>query len=225
MTEAEWLEANDGYPMLQFLEGKNPSQRKIHLFVCACCRLIHWDTMRSLGVQEAVLVGERFADGLATESELRTARELASRRYTKSFGSVEQVVREALWTAHLATGVAMFRWEEHLPAARIIWGAKYVRGPRVYKHLTPDAKRRVRIQCDLLRDLFAPFAASAVHPAWLAWNESTIPKIARAIYEERSFSDLPILADALEDAGCTDANLVGHCRGPDCTPAAAGWST
>jgi hypothetical protein len=55
MTEEEWLRAKDSWPMLRFLEGQNPSQRKIHLFVCACCRNFHWDKMRSMGLQEAVL--------------------------------------------------------------------------------------------------------------------------------------------------------------------------
>jgi hypothetical protein len=38
--------------------------------------------------------------------------------------------------------------------------------------------------------------------------------LAQAIDDERAFDRLPILADALEDAGCTDADLLNHCRGP-----------
>ena len=38
--------------------------------------------------------------------------------------------------------------------------------------------------------------------------------LAQAIYEERRFGDLPVLADALEEAGCTDADILSHCRGP-----------
>lgn len=51
--------------------------------------------------------------------------------------------------------------------------------------------------------------------SWLAWNDGTIRKLARLIYEERRFDDLPMLADALEDAGCTDADILMHCRGYD----------
>lgn len=47
----------------------------------------------------------------------------------------------------------------------------------------------------------------------LAWREGIIPKIAKTISEERSFGDLPILADALEEAECRDHNLIAHCRG------------
>ncbi len=48
----------------------------------------------------------------------------------------------------------------------------------------------------------------------LAWNDGTIPKLARAIHEERAFDRMPILADALEDAGCTNADVLEHCRQP-----------
>jgi hypothetical protein len=51
-------------------------------------------------------------------------------------------------------------------------------------------------------------------PSVLAWGGGTAPKIAAAIYAERAFDRLPILADALEDAGSTDAALLSHCRGP-----------
>jgi hypothetical protein len=51
----------------------------------------------------------------------------------------------------------------------------------------------------------------SIPPAWLAWG-GLVPTLARAIREERRFQDLPVLADALEDAGCTDADILGHCR-------------
>src|SRR4051812_38842799 len=53
----------------------------------------------------------------------------------------------------------------------------------------------------------------AADPAWLTWNHGTVPAIARHVYDDRAFHDLPILADALEDAGCTNADLLAHCRG------------
>jgi hypothetical protein len=53
-----------------------------------------------------------------------------------------------------------------------------------------------------------------VYPVWLCWHGGTIPKLAQAIYDERAFDRLPVLADALEEAGCTDADLLGHLRGP-----------
>jgi hypothetical protein len=56
--------------------------------------------------------------------------------------------------------------------------------------------------------------APAVDPSWLAWNGGTVAKLAAAIYDERRFGDLPILADALEEAGCADAAVLAHCREP-----------
>jgi hypothetical protein len=211
VTETEWLEAIDSWPMLRFLENQNPSRRKIHLFVCACCRRFHWDTMRSTGVQEAVLISEQFADGLATASELRTVRERLS---WDGWRGSPQPVDQALWAAKVATGVALPSLGEYQTVAQALWGAKIMRGPRLWDQLTTSGRGRVRIQCDLLRDLFIPFAAAVVHPSWLSWKGSTVPKLARAIYEDQLFSDLPILADALEDAGCTDPDLLGHCRSP-----------
>jgi hypothetical protein len=56
--------------------------------------------------------------------------------------------------------------------------------------------------------------APALDPAWLSWNGGTVPKLAEAIYDERAFDRLPVLADALEDASCADPDLLGHLRGP-----------
>jgi hypothetical protein len=69
-------------------------------------------------------------------------------------------------------------------------------------------------QAALLRDLFGPlpFRPVDVDPLWLAANEATIPRLAQTIYEERQFEILPVLADALEDAGCADVALLDHCR-------------
>jgi hypothetical protein len=71
-------------------------------------------------------------------------------------------------------------------------------------------------QATLLRCIFGnPFRpAPALDPAWLKWNDGTVAKLAQAIYEERRFADVPILGDALEDAGCADADILTHCRGP-----------
>jgi hypothetical protein len=68
-------------------------------------------------------------------------------------------------------------------------------------------------QCILLRELFGnPFRPITLNPSWLSWNEGTIPKLAQAIYDSRDFTDMPKLADALEEAGCTDQDIQAHCR-------------
>jgi hypothetical protein len=61
----------------------------------------------------------------------------------------------------------------------------------------------------------------ALDPAWLAWHSGAIPKLAQAVYEERELPSghldaarLAVLADMLEEAGCTNADLLSHCRQP-----------
>jgi hypothetical protein len=58
-----------------------------------------------------------------------------------------------------------------------------------------------------------PFRPGTVSPAVLAWDDHTLPKLAQAVYEERAFDRLPILADALEDAGGDEA-MIAHLRSP-----------
>ncbi len=53
-----------------------------------------------------------------------------------------------------------------------------------------------------------------VDPSWLSWSRGTVLQMAHAISEERRWQDLPILADALEEAGCTNQQILGHCRQP-----------
>jgi len=55
-----------------------------------------------------------------------------------------------------------------------------------------------------------------LHPSgsdWLRWQGGTIPEMARRIHDERAWSLMPVLADMLEDAGCTDADVLWHLRG------------
>jgi hypothetical protein len=57
-----------------------------------------------------------------------------------------------------------------------------------------------------------PFRVVSLSPNWLAWNDGTFVKIADAIYKEQQYENMPILADALQDSGCDDADILSHCR-------------
>jgi hypothetical protein len=71
----------------------------------------------------------------------------------------------------------------------------------------------VRAQADVVRDLFGnPFRPVVVARSWLTWNGGTVAGLACQIYDERAFDRLPVLADALEDAGCDNADLLAHLR-------------
>lgn len=70
------------------------------------------------------------------------------------------------------------------------------------------------IKAQQMRDVFSnPLRSTTVNQEWLAWNNATVVNLARTIQTERAFDRLPILADALEDAGCHDAAILEHCRG------------
>jgi hypothetical protein len=87
------------------------------------------------------------------------------------------------------------------------------RGTRPY--LAAHSTDIRRIEAAVLRDLFGnPIRSTRIDPAWLTWNGGTIPKLAQAVYDDRAFDRLPVLADALEEAGCTNTEILAHCRGP-----------
>jgi hypothetical protein len=174
-----------------YLRGR-ASERKIRLFACACLRrrpLIHYDRLR-----EAVETGEDFADGLADTRELEEvadwARALWHQHVMRSGPSARLAKTDEAFYAQQVAGCLRY------PANTLLWVAEADDLP-------------------LLHDVFGnPFRRVKGDPCWLAWNGRTCEKMARAIYEGRRFADLPLLADALEDAGCTDGALLGHCRQP-----------
>jgi hypothetical protein len=81
---------------------------------------------------------------------------------------------------------------------------------------SPDCFAESSAQCCLLRDIFHnPFQPMpTLNPAWLTWNGGIVPTLAQAIYDKRAFNCLPVLADALEEAGCDNEEIMAHCRGP-----------
>jgi hypothetical protein len=69
--------------------------------------------------------------------------------------------------------------------------------------------------CNLIRDLFGyPCRRLSFSPMWLSQHAETVVRMARSIDETEGFEDLPILADALEEAGCTEPHILDHCRAP-----------
>jgi hypothetical protein len=75
----------------------------------------------------------------------------------------------------------------------------------------------------ILREIVGnPFREVAVDPAWLSWRDGTVARMAQSIYERRAFEELPILADALEEAGCHEESILRHLRGRERCPTCFG---
>jgi hypothetical protein len=202
MTEAEWNSCTDPQKMLEWLrnQGSLP-ERKARLFAVACCRRVQY-MLDQIGA-EAIEVSERYSEGRATAAERDAAENLA---WWGADGLNYEADRVwyAGWAAHSA--VAGNAGE----AVRLAVMARGDNGEAMF-------------QCSLLRDLFGPLPFYEVHidAAWLQWNDGIILRMATAIYEERQLPSghldaarLAVLADALEEASCTDEKILGHLRGP-----------
>jgi hypothetical protein len=194
MTEAEWLACDLPQELLNFIEGRTTG-RKLRLFAVACCRRIS-DGLSRAGLQ-AVEIAEQLADGGATAAQLAAVHQrLPSERATYPANGWDHVARAAsapnVFFAANATGTEA-RFVAH-PDRR---SAEYA----AHSHLI----------CCIFGN---PFRPPNLDPAWHYWNDGVIRKLAQAIYDDRAFDRLPILADALEDAGCDDADILAHCRQP-----------
>jgi hypothetical protein len=175
--------------------GPRCSPRKWRLFGCACCRRL-WPLLDYTS-HGAVEVAERFADRRATLAELKAARQAAEAASLDP--GYQPVVRllgvnaphAASWAAHDARALVGKYTEQRTARGR-------------YDRAAEDAEGQA--QRDLLQDLLGrlPCRPVATDPAWLHWRAGAIPKFAQAVYEERAFDRLPVLAvlaDALEEAG------------------------
>jgi hypothetical protein len=86
----------------------------------------------------------------------------------------------------------------------------------VKHHGAPERKAEARqLQCHFLRDVVGnPFRFVYLEPNWLQWCNEAVRRLARDIYDERRFGELPVLGDALEEAGCDVPEVLAHCRAP-----------
>lgn len=104
------------------------------------------------------------------------------------------------------------RFHDYYVCSESAWDAAYegaVRG--LEKWSTSEKKRQAtRFQVETLRDVFGnPFRTVNADPSWLTSN---VVQLARGAYDEKAFDRMPILADALQDAGCDNDEVLLHCR-------------
>jgi hypothetical protein len=213
-AEAAWLACTEPLSMLSIL-GRQTRERKLRLFGCACCRRI-WHLLSDESARRVVEVAEQYADGHADSRELEAAFIAAGGRVNEPFGGGGDA--GAALVAARATalpGVIPF-WLPDYAADAVRYEAfrKAVAGGA--RNLSPRIKKTEQAaQALLLRCIIGnPFRSASVEPAWRSWGSGCVRKLAQAIYDGRRFADLPVLADALEEAGCDNADILAHCRQP-----------
>jgi|SRR5579884_2824963 len=208
MTEAEWLACTDPESMLKFLQGK-VSDRKLRWFAVACCRRISHLILDPRS-QPAVEAAEHLAEGLVADDDVWPTRDEADLAGADSErGDGCQDSREAAFQ--------MMDPDAFFAADAASFCAAHAVGGRTGDEAEKTARQAEQAaQADLLRDIFGTLAFRGVSldPSLLVWNGGTVVKLAQGIYDDRAFDRLPVLADALEEAGCTDVDILGHCRQP-----------
>ena len=213
MTEAEWLAATDSKPMLAFIQGK-ASDRKLRLFAVGCCRRLWHFTDDERG-RAAVESAEGFADSRLSREQLNEAAYAAGRAYNDALGTDMADIAHgfaaaaapddfnddpafvaATTASHDITNAAAYLAVDDGPSDAW-WVAKMA-----------EATAQTVLLRDIIGNPFRPVTFSQ------SWRTSTAVALAAQMYESRDFSAMPILADALQDAGCDSADVLEHCRGP-----------
>jgi hypothetical protein len=210
--------------MLAFLAGR-ATDRQLRLFACACVR--HLGNLLSPHEESILRVAEEAAEGRADPGAVRrleAAARPASGRGPVWFAEV-LLLPDAIRLAWLAAQrvrrlrmAAIPHEAIRLKAPKNLlglagWRAKW---DEVEESIAAANRAEAVWPSAALRDIVGnPFRpAPAVDPGVLSWHGGTVPRLAQAISAERAFDRMPVLADALEDAGCADPELLGHLRGP-----------
>ena len=226
MTEAEWAVCTDPTIMLEFLRGK-ASDRKLRLLAVACYRRI-WHLLSDQADSRKTLeFAERFADGLATRTELH------GRAWGKPGNAFSAVLYEAWAAAENSLGFAAGtakeavlrldpeKYKKREATLQAAWANNSLgEAVRIADDAMPGewmAKGRSAWmqeragQCNLIREVFGSLCFRAVYCDPSCFTPE-VTNEAEAIYDARAFDRLPVLADALEEAGCQDAAILDHCR-------------
>ena len=218
MTEVEWLACSDLRPMLQYLQGK-ASDRKWRLFVVACCHHL-FDS----SADENTISALAIADHLATTGPVRSAHTLV--HVSAGEAVIDCGASDPIERFRVLRGVTPQNWQSSTglppPFEGILDALACFRAGMwrleclqwlsdVFAHEGLSSTVQATLLRDIIRGAFRPLV---FRHSWRQWNDRTVAKLARGVYEERAFDRLPILADALEEAGCVDLDILSHCRLP-----------
>jgi hypothetical protein len=214
MTDAEWLAFEDPLAMLQWRLGESrlwdnsfdkATKRKLMLYGCACCRLV-WNHIVDERSKRVVELVENFADGKGQQEELdfalaeayRVATSNSTAFWPKVSVGAAQPTLLGVSTTSTNTAYILLGFKSQPP------------GPRTREAET--LRPGLALLTNYVRDLFRPQPSKFVLPS--EWQTAAVQQGAKVIYNERRWDEMPILADALEDAGCDDTEILSHLRGP-----------
>jgi hypothetical protein len=205
MTETQWFACTNSGPMLKSLRGK-VSERKLRLFACACCRRI-LDLISGPQYKELIEIAEQYAEGSSSLQDLMAQYRAVCRllKYPTDYWfdprGVSAHTTGPQWHAEHATLLAAFAFVERAAENALI--ATTTQNSR---------QAEEQNQVALVREIFAnPFRTVSIEPGL---RTNAVTSLARTIADDRRFEDIPLLGDALEEAGCTNPDILSHCRGP-----------
>jgi hypothetical protein len=204
MDEATWFATTSFLKLCNWAEANLKSWRKRRLFSTACCRRLG-DLITDQRCLMALNAAERFADGELNREQLAAVRKEVNKAVRASRAS--NLPHGGGWTPAEAIQMAVSSTRADVFSTGPIRVAIIVDRRKVRARDEEEA-----IQTDLLRDVFEnPFRPVSFARSW---RTSTAVSLARQMYESREFSAMPILADALQDAGCDNNEVLTHCRDP-----------
>jgi len=214
VSKEDWQSETHPFYMLnwwRYYKGE-PSPRKSRLLACACCRLV-WHLFIDEHLRLAVETAEAFADGLASPEELAAVHEQAHALGLSRGEVLGRMSRDMPGWAALADS-----WRVAHAAADVSGPDDTLFGNAMHYVARDGGSGRDTDdlgQANLIRELLGtPLRQGSFDSTWSRWADGAVFKIAQASYDLRDFSNLPILADALEEAGCTDVEILSHLRGP-----------
>lgn len=208
MKRKEWLTENDPEAMVRYLQEKGQSDRKLRLFMVACCDQIQDYYGSTLAdPQSYIRVAEAYADGQTSGEELEKAYS-----WTGEMSGWDCPLFAISCACHADVAQGL---DEILPFVLwpdLGWNEMNWRGPPPQEESSVHGEQKVAI-ATLLREMFRGPRAPVLRPK--PWRTDSVLGIAQTIYQKKQFEDMPVLGDALEDAGCDQEEALSHCREGD----------
>lgn len=206
MTENEWLTCSKAtQPVMDWLRRRG-SDRQFYLVSSAVLRMV-WDQLDNQ-FRDLIVLVEKYADGECTDDELSRHQRRAEEDAFTQLAALSPASRSRRSPDRKRQAAA--RAAAHAAFPRNGW----ISACNAVSESVEAGKRAAMWPqiCAILRDVFGnPFRPIILEPQW---RTSTVRQLAEGIYAERAFDRLQVMADALEEAGCTDASILEHCRGP-----------